>query len=110
MYAPPEEAGPVLVSIGYRVADNNAQAFVTAMRELRRIRKREGAYYWGLYRDASSADTYQEVYLVDSWAEHLRQHARVSAEERMVEERVRALTVGSDEPRVRHLIAVPNDL
>jgi MFS family permease len=104
--APPEDAGPVLVSIGYRVAGENLSAFIETMGELQRIRKREGAYYWGLYRDASSADLYQEVYLVDSWAEHLRQHARVSAQERAIEDRVRELTMERGELSVRHLIAV----
>jgi MFS family permease len=106
--APPEDAGPVLVSIGYRVAAENVSAFAAAMRTLARIRRREGAYYWGLYRDASSADLYQEVFLVDSWAEHLRQHARVSAEERTAEDRVRELTE-KGEPNVRHLIAVTDE-
>ncbi len=75
------------------------------MRDLERIRRREGAYNWGLYRDVSTADVYVEAYFVESWAEHLRQHARVTADERAAELRAENLTVEGSERAVRHLVA-----
>jgi MFS family permease len=102
---PPEDAGPVLVMVSYRVAAANAEPFLVAMRDLERIRRREGAYNWGVYRDPSTADVYVEVYFVGSWAEHLRQHARVTADERAAESRAEKLAFDGSEPAVRHLIA-----
>jgi MFS family permease len=102
---PPEDAGPVLVTVTFRVAAANVDAFLAAMRDLERIRRREGAYNWGVYRDPSTADVYVEVYFVGSWAEHLRQHARVTAEERAAELRAEKLTVEGRARDVRHLIA-----
>jgi MFS family permease len=109
MVEPSEEAGPVLVTLTYRVSPPNLKEFVTAMRDLERIRRREGAYDWGLYRDPASADTYVEVYSIDSWAEHLRQHARVTAEEFGAQTRALRLADQTGEPVVRHLIAVSED-
>jgi MFS family permease len=101
----PEEAGPVLVTVTYRVAPANAGRFGAAMRDLEQIRRREGAFNWGLYRDVSTADVYVEAYFVESWAEHLRQHARVTADERAAELRAEKLTVEGSERAVRHLVA-----
>ena len=102
---PPEDAGPVLVTLTYRVEASQFDAFVVAMRDLERIRRREGAYDWSLYRDPARAELYVEVYSVDSWAEHLRQHERVTAEERAAESRAQKLTI-ANERDVRHLVAV----
>lgn len=51
---------------------------VTAMQGLRRQRMRTGAFQWGLYSDAADPSRYVETFLNESWAEHLRQHGRVT--------------------------------
>ena len=43
--------------------------------------------------------------LVDSWGEHLRQHARVTHVDRKIEQTAWAYHRGADGPRVSHLIA-----
>jgi hypothetical protein len=40
--------------------------------------------------------------VVDSWAEHLRQHARFTQADRTLEDRIRTFVRG--EPKVKHLI------
>jgi MFS family permease len=103
---PSEDAGPVLVTVTYRVAPAKLRLFVDAMRDLEHVRRREGAYDWRLYRDAALQDTYIEAYAVDSWGEHLRQHARVTEDERKAELRAEVLTIEGSERSVRHLISV----
>jgi hypothetical protein len=49
------------------------------MRVVERHRRRTGAYQWGLYRDLADPDRFLESFVVDSWAEHLRQHQRGTA-------------------------------
>jgi len=43
--------------------------------------------------------------VTESWAEHLRQHERVTAEDREAEQRVQAFHLGPQPTRITHLIA-----
>jgi hypothetical protein len=96
------EDGPVLVTVEYLVDAHEASAFVHAMQEYEHVRRRDGASRWGLYHDTEVPDRYVETFLVGSWAEHLRQHARLTQADRKLEDRVYSLV--RDQPRVRHLI------
>jgi predicted MFS family arabinose efflux permease len=98
-----DDAGPVLVTLEYRVAAEMREAFFAAVRRLGRQRKRDGAYAWGVYEDAAHPERVLETFLVDSWLEHLRQHQRVTNADRVVEEHVRKLV--REEPRITHYIA-----
>jgi MFS family permease len=94
--------GPVLVTIEYFVDAHHASAFVHAMQEYEGVRRRDGASRWGVYHDTEVSDRYVETFLVDSWAEHLRQHARLTQADRLLEDRVYALARA--QPKVQHLI------
>jgi len=96
------EMGPVLVTIEYSVIPKRAAEFVDAMHEYGRMRRRDGAYHWAIFRDTEVANRYLEIFLVASWAEHLRQHERQTQDDRELEERI--YTYVSGEPIVRHLI------
>lgn len=45
--------------------------------------------------------------MLASWLEHLRQHERVTVEDRLIQERVRAFHRGPREPLASHLLATP---
>jgi len=96
--------GPVLVTIKYSVIREQEAKFVEAIHEYGRIRRRDGAYRWGIYRDTEVADRYLEIFLVNSWAEHLRQHARQTHADEEVEQRLYSYVSG--QPEVHHLIYV----
>jgi hypothetical protein len=68
----------VLVTVEYRVEAQNAKPFLEAMHRYGRVRRRDGASRWGIFRDVDQADVYLETFLVTSWAEHLRQHERLT--------------------------------
>jgi MFS family permease len=95
--------GPVLVTAEYTVAEAQAAEFLEAIREYARIRRRDGAYRWSVFRDVEKADLYIETFLVSSWAEHLRQHDRSTAADRTIESRVFRYVTGPSV--VRHFIA-----
>jgi MFS family permease len=101
---PAPDAGPVLVTVEYIVEAARAQDFVTAMHAVRTQRLRDGAYRWGLYNDSATPTRFVETFVVESWAEHLRQHARVTVADRDAEEIARAFHVGSAPPAISHLI------
>jgi MFS family permease len=106
---PPIDAGPILVTVSYRVAAENVRAFVRATHELERLRRRGGAYQWELFRDPSTPDAFLEVYYVEEWADHLRQHERATVEEGDLEKKLQSLVVAGTEREVSHLIAVSWD-
>jgi MFS family permease len=100
------ERGPVLVTVEYVVARQWADEFAKAMHQYERVRRRDGASRWGIFQDTEIADRYLEIFLVSSWAEHLRQHERQTQADRKLEHRLRGYVV--KEPNVRHLIYVPS--
>lgn len=99
------DRGPVLITVEYRVAQENGAVFIAAARDLRSIRRRDGAISWGLFHDAAEPERYVESFVVESWVEHMRQHQRATMADREVNERVRAFHLGPEPPRVSHLIA-----
>jgi hypothetical protein len=96
------ESGPVLVTVEYFVNRDHASDFLKAMHRYERIRRRDGASRWGIYRDTEHPDLYLESFIVPSWAEHLRQHERFTRADRALEERISSYIL--KEPKVRHLI------
>jgi len=101
---PEPDDGPVLVLVRYRVDPGRTEAFASAMRAMRRVRRRDGAYRWGLFEDVADPSCFVETYVVRSWAEHLRQHERFTAEDLAVRDRVRSFHIGDDPPAVSHFI------
>ncbi|HEV2605596.1 MAG TPA: MFS transporter [Microvirga sp.] len=102
----PPSGGPIMGTIEYRVPTGQQSAFASAMNKLGAIRRRDGAYKWGLMADAADPERVTEWFLVGSWEEHLRQHERVSVADRATQERVRAFHSGTEPPQVRHLVPV----
>ena len=96
------DAGPVLVTVEYEVHPGYAQAFLQAIRRSGQVRRRDGASRWGIFRDVERPDVYLESFVVTSWAEHLRQHERLTRADTAVEQDVRRHT--RREPTIRHLI------
>jgi MFS family permease len=101
--ADPEDIGPVLVTVEYDIAPERASDFIEAMQTYERVRRRDGAYEWGIFRDSEKENCYLETFLVHSWAEHLRQHARSIQADRPLEERI--VRCARSAPKVRHLIS-----
>jgi MFS family permease len=103
MFVRPEpDDGPVLVTVEYKIDPVKAQEFLEAIHKYQRIRRRDGATRWSVYYDAQTPGLYVETFLVDSWAEHQRQHHRITMADRTVEEQV--FRFASEPVRVRHFI------
>src|SRR5205814_1653545 len=101
---PDPEDGPVLITVEYRVPTEQANDFVQLMDAMRTFRRREGAISWGLFRDAADPDHYVETFLVISWGEHMRQHARVTVEDQAIEARRDSFLQPGVAPFTSHLI------
>lgn len=99
------DRGPVLIQIEYRVAAADRSDFLKALAKLSSERRRDGAYAWGVAEDTADPDVLLEWFQVESWAEHLRQHKRVSKADADVQEAVLRYHQGEQRPAVRHFIA-----
>jgi MFS family permease len=96
------DSGPVLVTVEYDVIPARTTEFIDAIHEYARIRRRDGAYRWGVYRDTAVSESYLEIFLVHSWAEHLRQHDRQTHADSELEQRLKSYI--AKDPVVHHLI------
>ena len=97
--------GPVLVTVEYFIDPGRGAEFARAMEEVRRIRRRDGAVRWGLFEDAAIPGKYIETFVVDSWAEHLRQHERMTVADRDLAGKASEFHKGDEPPKVTHWIA-----
>jgi MFS family permease len=100
------DRGPVMVTVRYEIDAADRPAFVELMQQMELVRRRSGAVGWALYEDPTQPDVVIEVFVVDSWLEHLRQHERVTRHEAALRDRVLALHRGGAPPVVSHLLAV----
>jgi Transmembrane secretion effector len=97
------DAGPVLVTVDYRIDLKDRVAFIEALDELAHERKRDGGYGWGLYEDSTDKGRFVETFLIESWLELMRQRERVTNADRLFEDHIRRML--DSDPHITHLIA-----
>jgi predicted MFS family arabinose efflux permease len=98
--------GPVLVQVEYQVLPADRAAFIDLLNSLSIQRRSDGASAWGVYEDSAKPHRLVECFFVSSWAEHLRQHQRVSQASAVLQARVWQLHQGPNPPKVCHLISL----
>jgi hypothetical protein len=79
-----------------------APGFLDEMYRYQRVRRRDGAARWGIFYDTEHPNVYLETFMVDSWAEHERQHDRFTVADHEIEKRV--LSYALEPTTVRHYI------
>lgn len=97
-------SGPVIVTIEWLIREEDVVAFLTAMAERRRIRRRDGARHWTLLRDLTDPELWVERYDSPTWVEYVRQAQRVTLADADISDRVRALHKGPNPPVVHRMI------
>lgn len=94
--------GPVLVTVTYVIDPMKASDFLNEIYRYQRVRRRDGASRWGIFYDTKSPNVYLETFLVDSWAEHQRQHDRFTVADRELENTVLSFVI--EPTTVKHYI------
>ncbi len=106
----PPDRGPVSVAIEYRIDVARRAEFIDVMQGMKMIRRRDGAMRWHLFEDAAAPGRMRESFLVESWAEHLRQHDRMTVADRAVQKLAHSFHLGEGAPPVTHwLAALPSE-
>jgi MFS family permease/quinol monooxygenase YgiN len=101
---PADDRGPVLIEIEYRVEPERLAEFVSALRGFRASRQRDGAIRWDVWEDVAEPGRVLESFVVESWVEHQRQHARVTHADQLDQDLLNAFHAGDRPPVVRHLL------
>jgi len=99
-----QDGGPVVVTVEYDIDPDKAPAFQQCMRQMERERRRNGAISWALVQDSGNARHWLEVFVDESWLEHLRHHERVTRGEQKIEAVARSYQSEGVEIRIRHYL------
>ena len=103
----PHRDGYVVVTIEYRVALADAQRFASAMRNLSRVRQRNGARRWSLMVDVTDPELWVERFQYPNWVDYLRQRHRGTVADRAIWEHARTFHRGETPPKIRRLMTQP---
>ncbi|MBV9020836.1 MAG: MFS transporter [Ktedonobacteraceae bacterium] len=99
------QEGPVMVQTEYCVDPPRAEDFLRAMREVRRMRERDGAFGWFLAHDPADVQRHVETFMAESWLDYLRQLDRMTNADHATLDHARSFHQGSAPPTVTSLIA-----
>jgi hypothetical protein len=97
-------SGPFRIVVDYLIREEDVREFLDAMAERRRIRRRDGARNWALFRDVQNPQVWTEMYNVPTWADYVRLFQRVTQADEAVGEKIRKLHRGAEPPKARRLI------
>jgi MFS family permease len=97
-------SGPIVISIEYRIREEDVEAFLAIMTERRRIRRRDGARYWTLLRDLANPQIWIERYHSPTWLDYMRHNQRQTYADAAVGDKLRILHQGPNPPRVQRMI------
>lgn len=100
-------SGPIVVSVEYIIKPEDLPAFLEAMIDRKRIRRRDGARRWTLMRDLEHPEIWTESFQTPTWVEYVRHSQRMTKADAGISERLRALHRGPEGPRVRRAIERP---
>ncbi len=81
-------AGPIIVTIEYRVRRESAPDFLRAIHEVGRVRRRDGARRWSVSQDLDDPEIWRERYQSPTWTEHLRRVSRVTAADKIIRDSI----------------------
>jgi MFS family permease len=101
-----DRRGPVMVEIEYRIDPAHRDEFAESMAAMGRIRRRDGAIFWEHFEDVADPAHHVEVFIIDSWLQHLRQHERFTVADRPIQDRIHSFHVSDSAPHVTHLATV----
>ncbi|MBV6417533.1 MAG: hypothetical protein CMLOHMNK_02263 [Steroidobacteraceae bacterium] len=101
------QSGPIVINVEFHIAPEDRAAFVTAMLELARVRRRDGARGWSLMQDLDHPEVWVERFHSPTWTAHLRRRLRMTRADHSIEERVYRFHRGGSRPRIVRYLERP---
>lgn len=97
-------AGPVHITIQYRILESDIPKFLTAMNHHRGARRRDGARDWSLLRDLSDPEVWIEKYRFPRWLDYVLHNERRTKEDDADIDTLRGLHRGSWPPPIQSML------
>lgn len=101
------QSGPIVVNVEYRISPGDQPAFVAAMIELARVRRRDGARGWSLMQDIDHPEIWVERFHSATWTAHLRRRLRLTRADHAIEEHAHSFHRGEGRPRIVRYLERP---
>jgi MFS family permease len=101
---PDSDAGPVRISVEYKIPTERYAEFSRLIHSLEGVRLRAGAVRWGIYRDAADPTHLNETFIMESWLDFLRSRERMTEADQAIRAQVYALHEGEELPRVSYQV------
>ena len=99
------DRGPVMIQVEYRIREQDRPQFLRMLLMLERARRRDGAYA-GHHRAHRRSGMHHGVVPGGVWAEHLRQHQRVSHADADLQQEALRFHIGPEKPVVHHFLSL----
>lgn len=100
----------IMESQHFRIDPRQQDAFLAVMAEVRDVRSRAGAVVWQLYEDLAHPEGWVELWVVETWTDHLREAMRLSDDDRAVLGRAQAFHLGDPLGPSRYIAVAPHRL
>ena len=85
-----ERAGPILVTVEYRIDPRDREAFLALMQEIGRERRRDGAFAWHVFESAAEPGRIVETSLLSSYLEFEYARTRVTKADELLQSQAAA--------------------
>ncbi|OZI74906.1 MFS transporter [Bordetella genomosp. 12] len=99
------QRGAIIIHVHYHIEEDKQAGFLSSLRPLRRMRMRNGADQWQVFRDLADLSLWTEVFVVDNWFQYLRMMDRMTLADKMVLEAVQAFHDGPQPPQVSQAVS-----
>ena len=100
-------SGPIRVAVQYQISEGDIPAFIAAMNERRRVRRRDGAKNWTLSRDLADPEAWVEQYQFARWADYTLHNQRRTHADDASYAAIKALHRGAWPPIVHRYLERP---
>ena len=102
---PDHDDGPITVTINYAIARADRERFYALMQEVQASLRRNGAFDCRLDESLHEPGMFRLEFQVSTWAEHLRQTARMTVDERQVFNTAWDLSAADSAPIVHYYLS-----
>ncbi|MET0379328.1 MAG: MFS transporter [Spongiibacteraceae bacterium] len=100
-------SGPIGIELQYFIPAEKARDFYNLMREMQRMRLRNGAYDWSISRNIADPDLWLERFSCPTWDDYLRLRNRRTVEDAALQNRAHEMHIGIEPIKVRRWLERP---